>query len=97
MILSMGRNHVHVCNPSYSGGGGRRIYSFRPAQAVRRPCLKKSVQNKGLVVEGEGCCGSSGRIPGFHPQHCKINAQIKNFLKSVLEGLGTWLSDRELA
>jgi hypothetical protein len=39
---------LHVCNPSYSGGGGR-ILSLRPAQAkLGRACLKNKTQTKGV-------------------------------------------------
>jgi hypothetical protein len=53
---------VHY-NPSYSGGGGRRISSSRPAQAkLVRPYIKNKIQTKGLGH------GSSGRAsPTMEP------------------------------
>jgi hypothetical protein len=40
---------VQVCNPSYSGYGGRKIMSLRLAQAkLVTPCLKNKVPTKEL-------------------------------------------------
>jgi hypothetical protein len=40
---------VHACNPSSSGGRGRRISSLRPAQAKSvRPYLKNKIKTTGL-------------------------------------------------
>jgi hypothetical protein len=40
---------VHACNPSYSGGRGRRIVIPKPTQTkLRRSCLKIKLKEKGL-------------------------------------------------
>jgi hypothetical protein len=40
---------VHACNPSYLGGGGRRISTSRLAQTqLMKPCLKKKKKSQEL-------------------------------------------------
>jgi hypothetical protein len=45
---------VYICNPSYSGGSGRRVMSWRPGQAkiAAKTCLQNKFKKK--IIEGLG-------------------------------------------
>jgi hypothetical protein len=45
---------AHACNPSYSGGRGRKVVSLRSAHAIITEILLKKKRGWG--------CGSSGRV-----------------------------------
>jgi hypothetical protein len=51
---------VHVYNPSYSVGEGKKIWSNWPRQN-KRPCLKKKQKQKNPKSKRTGGCGSNGR------------------------------------
>jgi hypothetical protein len=65
---------VHICNPSYSGGGGRKIMSLSLIRAkLARPCLKNKIKPKGLrgVAQVVELLPSMCRVLGSIPSSSK--------------------------
>jgi hypothetical protein len=76
---------VHICNPSYSGGGGRKIMSLSLIrEKLARPCLKNKIKPKGLrgvaqVVELlPSMCRVLGSIPSKRQGGVKLPSWTLN-------------------
>jgi hypothetical protein len=66
---------VHTCNPSYSGGRGRKIGSRPSAAKNTRPYLKKKKkENNKLKAKRLGGVAQV-QIPEFNPQDCKLTTK----------------------
>jgi hypothetical protein len=80
---------VHVCNPNYTAGRGRRIMSsFAIQTKLVRPYLKNKIQTKGL-----GAWLKWERSPQLYPQYCKREKKKRththnyqnNYLKNLTQ------------
>jgi hypothetical protein len=53
--MERGQVVVHICNPSYSRGRGRKMINSRSSQEkLVRPYLKNKIQTKGLGYDSSG-------------------------------------------
>jgi hypothetical protein len=72
----------HTCNPNNLGSGGKRISSWRSAQAkLVRTYLKKQNTNKRAGVVAQVVCQATGLTyprPGLNPQYRKQNKTKQN-------------------
>jgi hypothetical protein len=75
---------IHICNPSYLGGGGRRIVFKITWVKLVKPYLKKHMNELGHALSGR-VPAQQARDPGFDPWN-RRKKDKKETVNRLVEG-----------